>query len=118
MTRCTNDMDALRELGARTGYLVDILTEDDNTLARQLSEAGVIILGDGPRRDVLRDALAGTALRSIEEAFDRGATLYAVGCGGLRCRPDDGPLLQSTGWRSPSSCRIIPARRRHECATG
>jgi hypothetical protein len=72
-------MDALRELGARTGYLVDILTEDDQTLARQLSEAGVIILGDGPRRGVLRNALTGTALRSIEEAFDRGATLYAVG---------------------------------------
>jgi hypothetical protein len=72
-------MEALRDLGARTGYLVDILAEEDNVLFRQLSEAGVIILGDGPRREVLRESLVGVALRGIEEAFNRGATIYAVG---------------------------------------
>lgn len=72
-------MDSLRELGARTGYLIDILTEDDDTLSRQLREAGVIILGDGPRVAVLRDALVGVAWRAIEESFSRGATLYVAG---------------------------------------
>ncbi|MBN1563263.1 MAG: hypothetical protein JXA10_05455 [Anaerolineae bacterium] len=72
-------MDALRDLGARTGYLIDILTEDDESLQRELSEAGVIILGDGPRTTTLRDALVGVSWRAIEESFNRGATLYIVG---------------------------------------
>ena len=72
-------MDLLRDLGARTGYLVDIVTEEDTAIFKLLSEAGVIILGDGPRQETLRDALAGAALRGIEEAFNLGATLYAVG---------------------------------------
>src|SRR4051794_20355184 len=41
-------LSALEDLGAPTGYLVDILTEDDDTLRTQLSDAGLIILGDGP----------------------------------------------------------------------
>jgi hypothetical protein len=72
-------MDAMRDLGARTGYLVDIMTEDDETLIRQLGEAGVIVLGDGPRQHELRQALDGAPIHSIETAFDRGATVYAIG---------------------------------------
>jgi hypothetical protein len=72
-------MDSLRELGARTGYLVDVLAEADDTLSRRLREAGMIILGDGPRVDTLRDALDGVVLDSMAEAFQRGATVYAAG---------------------------------------
>ncbi len=72
-------MDALRELGARTGYLVDIVSETDDELADRLGEAGVIILGDGPEQETLREALPGVALRTIEEAFMRGASIYSVG---------------------------------------
>jgi hypothetical protein len=72
-------MEALRDLGARTGYLVDVLTEEDDLLFQQLNEAGVIILGDGPQTETLREALVGTALRGMEDAFSRGATIYAVG---------------------------------------
>jgi hypothetical protein len=72
-------MESLRDLGARTGYLVDILTEEEDILLQQLSEAGVIILGDGPKLETLRDALVGVGLRGMEEAFRQGATIYAVG---------------------------------------
>lgn len=72
-------MDGLRELGARTGYLVDILSEDDDTLSTQLREAGVIILGDGAQHDVLYDALPGVVMDAIDSAFQRGATVYAIG---------------------------------------
>jgi hypothetical protein len=65
---------------ARTGFLVDILSEDDETLVTQLSEAGVIIVGDGPQQVRLRDALIdAAALQAIGDAFTRGATVYAVG---------------------------------------
>jgi len=72
-------MDSLRDLGARTGYLLDLLTEEEDALFEQIGEAGVLVLGDGPQPDVLRDALPGVALRGMEAAFDRGATVYAVG---------------------------------------
>jgi len=73
-------LDLLGELGARTGFLVDILSEDDETLVTQLSEAGVIIVGDGPQQERLRDALIdAAALQAIGDAFTRGATVYAVG---------------------------------------
>ena len=55
------------DLGARTGYLVDILTEEDDALARQLNEAGVIILGEGPSGERLQEALVGVALQAIED---------------------------------------------------
>src|SRR5579859_3473847 len=55
-------LSALEELGAPTGYLVDVQTEDDDTLRRQLSETGLIVLGDGPNASQLRSALLGAAL--------------------------------------------------------
>ena len=72
-------MDSLRELGARTGYLVDLMTETDDELSTRISEAGVIIIGDGPYQDDLYQALTGVALDSIRFALSRGATLYALG---------------------------------------
>ncbi|MBN2306229.1 MAG: hypothetical protein JXQ72_17235, partial [Anaerolineae bacterium] len=102
-------MDALREIGARTGYPVDILTETDDTLFRELGEAGVIILGDGPHLEPLHDALIGVALRSIQEAFNRGATVYAVGqsaalFGAYALRGGD--MLPAFGW--VSKAMILP----------
>jgi hypothetical protein len=72
-------MDSLRDLGARTGYLVDILTEADDVLATQLAEAGMIILGDGPDQESLREALPGVVLRALDEAYQRGASIYSIG---------------------------------------
>lgn len=72
-------MDWLRDLGARTGYLLDIFSESDQELIERLGEAGVIIIGDGPHQDALRDALDGAVLEGLRLAFSRGATIYAVG---------------------------------------
>ena len=92
-------MDALREMGARTGYLVDILTEAEDTLQRQLAEAGVIILGDGPRVPMLYDALGGVVEQTLESAYERGATIYAVG--------QSAALLGSYVWTGQ---QLVPGR--------
>jgi cyanophycinase-like exopeptidase len=94
-------MDCLRELGARTGYLIDILTEQDDILFQQLSEAGVIILGGGPRGAVLREALPGVVLRGLQEAFRRGATIYAAGSSSMAFGShfvDGDESFQGVGW--------------------
>jgi hypothetical protein len=70
---------ALEDAGAPTGYLVDVQTEDDNTVRAQLSEAGLIIIGDGDNPGALRGGLAGAALDGITQAYERGVTVLAIG---------------------------------------
>src|SRR6266851_400232 len=60
-------LEALHDLGAPTGYLVDVLTEDDDSLRSQLAVAGLIVLGEG--------------LEAIGSAFERGAVILGVGQG-------------------------------------
>lgn len=74
-------IDALHDLGAPTGYLVDVLTEDDDTLRSQLADAGLIVLGDGPNVKALRSGLLGAALEAIGSAFERGSVILGVGQG-------------------------------------
>lgn len=70
---------ALDDLGGPTGYLVDILTEDDDSLRQQLSVAGLIVLGDGPNLRELRSGLLGAALEGVSAAFERGAVILGMG---------------------------------------
>lgn len=105
-------MDVLRDLGARTGYLVDVLTEEDDLLFRQLAEAGVIIIGDGPEREKLRQGLMGTAIRGIEDAYRRGATVYAVGQSAALMGAylvQDGSVASGFNWLAHSL--IVPGYR-------
>src|SRR5260221_13564282 len=45
---------ALEDLGAPTGFLIGVLTEDDATLREQLAVVGMVILGAGPDVTELR----------------------------------------------------------------
>lgn len=69
------------ELGGRTGYLLDVDAEDPEFVMQQLSEAGIIILGDGPNVESLRSALSGAAMAGIRQAYAVGATIFAIGAG-------------------------------------
>jgi hypothetical protein len=81
--RADEHLTALYDLGAPTGYLVDILTEDDDSLRNQLKEAGLIVLGDGPNLKALRSALPGVALDTIAAAHDEGAVILGIGAGAV-----------------------------------
>ena len=72
---------SLEDLGAPTGYLVDVQSEDDDTLRQQLQEAGLIVIGDGPNLDDLRSSLMGAAIEGVASAFDDGAVILAEGAG-------------------------------------
>lgn len=71
-----NDFNAL---GGRTGYLVDIVTEDDDTIHELLSEAGIIILGHGSNIRNLRSSIEGVVLEAIQAAYENGATIVGFG---------------------------------------
>jgi cyanophycinase-like exopeptidase len=76
-----DELQALKELGAPSGYLVDILAEDDDSLRAQIGNAGLIVLGDGPNADTLRSGLLGAAVEAIEAAYDRGGIVLGIGQG-------------------------------------
>lgn len=71
----------LGDLGGRTSFTLDVVTEDDITLKTQLSEAGVIIIGDGPDSTRLFNSLHGAAIEGIERAFSQGALIMGSGIG-------------------------------------
>ncbi len=72
---------ALEEMGAPTGYLVDVLTEDDDTLRTQLGDAAMIIVGEGPALETLRSGLLGAAHEAIISAYEHGAVVLGIGQG-------------------------------------
>ncbi|HVO42485.1 MAG TPA: Type 1 glutamine amidotransferase-like domain-containing protein [Aggregatilineales bacterium] len=72
---------ALEDLGGPTGFLVDVLGEDDESLREQFADAGVVILGDGPDVSRLRSGLLGAAIEGIDSAYQNGAVVVAIGAG-------------------------------------
>jgi hypothetical protein len=74
-------LDLLEDLGGPTGYLVDVLTEDDDTLRKQVSIAGLIIIGDGPNIKGLRSGLLGAAQEAMITAYEQGALIMGIGNG-------------------------------------
>ena len=67
------------DLGAPTGYLVNILTEDDETIRRNLRDVGLVVIDSqaDPRR--MLDALRGAAAEAVQEAYEHGALVLAEG---------------------------------------
>jgi len=97
------------DLGAPTGFLVDVLTEDDETLRRQLADSGIIVIGDGPNLGGLRSGLLGAALEGIGEAYERGAVVLGIGQGAAVL----GSILvdsQGLGWVDGAA--IVPGYER------
>lgn len=72
-------LDDVEDLGAPSGYIVDIMAEDDHTIEDRLGEAGVIVLTADHDADSVRSALTGAALRGIEAAHGRGAVVVIEG---------------------------------------
>lgn len=72
-------MEDMAELGAPTGYLVDIVTEDDDTIHSELKDVAVIVLTDEHPPSEVHSALKGAALNAIRAAYEAGAVILAEG---------------------------------------
>lgn len=73
-------LEDFQELGAPSGYVVDLLADDDDTLYRRLVEAGLIVLSSPSLHPALSHAyLLGAALKGLEVAYEAGASLYVEG---------------------------------------
>jgi hypothetical protein len=72
-------MEDMNDLGAHTGYIVDIMTEDDQTLTDKIAEAGMVVISGGESVSELRSALLGAAIKGIRTAYEQGAVIFAEG---------------------------------------
>lgn len=98
------EMADMEDLGAPTAYLINVVTEDDDTIVRNLRDVGLIMIDPSadPRR--MLDALIGTTSLAMRDAYLRGAVVYAEGpCASLfgACwRSSGGALHEGLGWIS------------------
>lgn len=100
----------MEDLGAPSGYLVDVLTEDDSVIQSKLAEASMIVIGGDPSVTNVRSALLGAGIAGIQEAFENGAVVLAEGLAamafGAWLLQDDGQINSGVGWLS--SGLIVP----------
>jgi hypothetical protein len=72
-------LEDMEELGAPSGYLVDVNAEDDRTLHDKLADAGMIVIESGASAVDVRSALRGAAIEGIQAAYENGAVVLAEG---------------------------------------
>lgn len=103
-------LDDLEQLGAPAGYVVDLVTEDDETIETALREASIIVVESGRDIETARSALLGAAQRGIRQAYEQGAVVLAEGTSALLFGEwvlrQDGTVTEGLGWLSEAL--IVP----------
>jgi hypothetical protein len=101
----------MEDLGAASGYLVDVLSEDDETIRTKLAEASMIVIESDADLASIRSGLLGAAAEGIEAAFANGAVILAEGLSasafGQRIALDSGETIDGLGWLEQAF--ILPA---------
>jgi len=72
-------LDDIADLGAPSGYVVDVFGEDDESLHEKLAQAGMVIVGGGVSPADVRGALHGAALEGIQAAYANGGLILLEG---------------------------------------
>lgn len=92
----------MEDLGAPSGYLVDVMTEDDETIQAKLADAGVVVVAGGSDVSDLRSSLMGAAASGIQTAFRNGAVVLVEGqaamLAGAWVLTEDDRLLGGLEW--------------------
>ncbi len=97
-------MNDMQDLGAPSGYFVDVLSEDDETIRSKLSEASLIVVESGVSSADMRSALMGAAVEGMQTAFENGAVILLEGKSasvfGTWLLLETGEIRQGIGWLS------------------
>lgn len=95
-------MDDLEDLGAGAGYLVDVLTEDDDTIKLRVGDASIVVIQGEQDAAEVRSKLLGAAIEGIRTAYERGAMILVEGvCAnafGAWILGEDGAVRDGLGW--------------------
>lgn len=103
-------MDDMSDLGAPTGYLVDLEDDDNNAIYEQLRDASMIVIEPGDSITRLKRLMSQTVIRAIKEALELGALILFEGVAsslaGDHIVLDDGRV--STGLKFIENVYISP----------
>lgn len=92
----------MEDLGAPSGYLVDVQSEDDDTIRQKLADAGLIVVESASDLSDLRSSLLGAAVDGMKTAFENGAVILAEGASisvfGAWFALEDGPITSGLEW--------------------
>ena len=72
-------MDDMAELGAPTGYLVDLEEADNNEIYERLSAAGMIVIEAAHDPELLQRLMTQTATSALKSALERGGLILFEG---------------------------------------
>lgn len=104
-------LDDLEEMGAPSGYIVDLLSEDDATVENRLAETSIVVIEMGSDLRQVRSALVGAAETGLRIAFANGGVILAEGLSavmfGRWALQTNGALLEALGWLDDAL--IVPA---------
>lgn len=94
----------MQDLGAPPGYLVDVLSEDDDTIRAKLGEASLIVVSSSSNIADTRSSLMGAAVEGMQTAFENGAVILLEGNSaavfGAWMLLESGEIRQGIGWLS------------------
>ncbi len=103
-------MDDMMDLGAPTGYLVDLEDPDNNAIYERLTSASMIVIEPGDDIDKLRRLMTQTVMRAIKEALSLGTLILFEGIAstlaGERIIQGNGQI--GKGLQLVSNCHIMP----------
>jgi hypothetical protein len=95
-------LEDLEELGAPAGYVVDVLSEDDDTIHNRLAEAGLIVIDSAPDAETACSALIGAPIDGIQAAFSNGAIVlvegYSASAFGSWVSQNNGKIVSGLEW--------------------
>lgn len=95
-------LEDMEDLGAPSGYLVDLNSEDDPTITAKLGEAGMVLIESAESATDARSALLGAAIDGIQAAFENGAVILVEGLSaqalGAWVVKSDGQLTAGLNW--------------------
>lgn len=72
-------MDDMMDLGAPTGYLVDLSDDDNNAIYERLRMATMIVIEPGEDINQLKRMISQTVVQAMKEALNRGALILFEG---------------------------------------
>lgn len=95
-------MDDMEDLGAPTGYLVDLLHDDPAFVTRQLEQASIVVLEVSTSLDQLLPALREPLVAALKAAYERGVVLLVEGLAinlfGRWAMSDSGEVFEGLNW--------------------
>ena len=105
--RAENLLHDLEDVGAPSGYLIDVFSEDDETIQKQLSQAGVVVIDSATDAESARSALIGAPIDGIQEAYANGAMVlvegYSMAAFGAWLVKNNGSLANGSEWLEGAS---------------